>query len=973
MLCDEEENTIVAISRDLVMFQFNFKQDGSTVIKTKAKLSVNGAILSSGKTLRDVVLTRGGQLVALTEVGTIQCWDLRNDESYSLEPLVQQGVEDTALSMAYSSDYGMLAIGTQCGKCIFWKECPPESDGSNHGDEKWLNVFYCDLTGYCRADAIHFGKTLLIQSSGNMLSMKQHWLHSTHKDGKAAVQIDEGTVVLFHDFQDKPFAILDTFMTVQGLAIDARYVCVWSLDNIQIYSVENTRCEMFSEISLRLQSLAIAGESLYIAQGRSLLVADLNGAQKLTIRFPEDEGCPQHLDTTSNRLAICTDNGTIKIMDITNKEPQLLYCHKKDILGLHDFPVHSILSIKSNADSTLLSIMSADPHDHGRCHLHFFQTKHGTLKSIDGAVGAHSVTWHCWDPAEPKIFACETRSKDHMIPRALTLFISDDTAILLHTNAPLDSWSSVVVGLSVPFLSTLRRNQEYRVVTRIPEHYLYCNEELIGFEGCINENPAFISAMADFSFYIASGDVDKAYICANPIKTHHVWKRLAKACIHSENLDVAKQCLTRMGHGNGIAAVREAEHNPEAEVALAEVAIQLGMTNDAERLYRKCQRFDLLCDLFRRQGLWQEAFEVAKNNTLLEKSLHYYYGSYLELNGELPLAVVHYEKSSLSKRTLLQTLIQHRMPVDNFLRRANDNALITWYASHIESLGDVPHAKLLYATADDTLNLVRLACAEGELEYAFELAKGGCKAGAYHLARHLEAEGDIAGALACYSLSGMYNYAIRLCKIHECFDELMDFALQSQAPQTLHCADYFLQKGELEKSARLFTKAGEKGKAIEIIIQIPFDEDNFHMHAEYASLIEELDIDVSKDTVQKCVQFLIKSGKTERALTMMKSKGFPIPDLLHLCLDHNITLDEDLASTILSEPHGKDELKAIADVCRQQGNYTLACKKFTQAGDKINAIKSLLKAGDANSIIAYASASRSNDVYILAANYLQTL
>lgn len=44
-----------------------------------------------------------------------------------------------------------------------------------------------------------------------------------------------------------------------------------------------------------------------------------------------------------------------------------------------------------------------------------------------------------------------------------------------------------------------------------------------------------------------------------------------------------------------------------------------------------------------------------------------------------------------------------------------------------------------------------------------------------------------------------------------------------------------------------------------------------------------------------------------------------------------------------------------------------------QAGDRLKALKCLLKSGDTKSIVYYAGVSRSRDIYILAANYLQNL
>ena len=51
----------------------------------------------------------------------------------------------------------------------------------------------------------------------------------------------------------------------------------------------------------------------------------------------------------------------------------------------------------------------------------------------------------------------------------------------------------------------------------------------------------------------------------------------------------------------------------------------------------------------------------------------------------------------------------------------------------------------------------------------------------------------------------------------------------------------------------------------------------------------------------------------------------------------------------------------------------MACKKYTQAGDKVKAMKCLLKSGDTSKICYFAGVSRNRDIYILAANYLQAL
>ena len=74
-----------------------------------------------------------------------------------------------------------------------------------------------------------------------------------------------------------------------------------------------------------------------------------------------------------------------------------------------------------------------------------------------------------------------------------------------------------------------------------------------------------------------------------------------------------------MGHARGARAVRDAvaQHTgpdgvlSEPDVCAAMVAIQLGLLEDAERLYAGCGRHDLLNSLYQASGQWEKALKVA--------------------------------------------------------------------------------------------------------------------------------------------------------------------------------------------------------------------------------------------------------------------------------------------------------------------------------------------------------------------------
>lgn len=60
---------------------------------------------------------------------------------------------------------------------------------------------------------------------------------------------------------------------------------------------------------------------------------------------------------------------------------------------------------------------------------------------------------------------------------------------------------------------------------------------------------------------------------------------MAKMCVKTKRVDVAKVCLGRMGHVRGAHALRQAENEPELDAKVAMLAIQLGMNVGSVSLF----------------------------------------------------------------------------------------------------------------------------------------------------------------------------------------------------------------------------------------------------------------------------------------------------------------------------------------------------------------------------------------------------
>lgn len=62
---------------------------------------------------------------------------------------------------------------------------------------------------------------------------------------------------------------------------------------------------------------------------------------------------------------------------------------------------------------------------------------------------------------------------------------------------------------------------------------------------------------------------------------------------------------------------------------------------------------------------------------------------------------------------------------------------------------------------------------------------------------------------------------------------------------------------------------------------------------------------------------------------------FQYSDAVDMCLKFNVTLTETLADQLTNGVSNNKLLVQLAEVAQRQGDYQLAAKKFTQAGDKV--------------------------------------
>jgi intraflagellar transport protein 140 len=398
------------------------------------------------------------------------------------------------------------------------------------------------------------------------------------------------------------------------------------------------------------------------------------------------------------------------------------------------------------------------------------------LAFFDFGPTYYPVSQH-WDAVETKLIAVETRryesqrrskkkkseeengesldeSKselDELVDKVVeaevtTLFATQDHGILMQDSFPINKNDDALMSLCVPDVALMHRTHDDSGVPTI------IKTTLRDFQGITDLDEKTKQDLLHFSYYLTIGNMDEAHKAVKKIKSKTVWENMAKTCVKNKRLDVAEVCFGNMRNAAGARAVREAKIKyPELEARVAVVALQLGMVEEAEELYKSCDRWDLLVNLYTSVGRWEEALAVcSKYDRIHLKTVHYMYAKFLEANNETSDAAIQFEKSETHAYEVPR-MLHHRGQMKSlhiYIDGRKEEALFKWWAVYLESKQDFEGALEYYKKANDVVNEVRVLGAVGRGDDAMGVCLERESLPAYYsLARHYEQNGEIKSAI----------------------------------------------------------------------------------------------------------------------------------------------------------------------------------------------------------------------------------
>ncbi|XP_026973686.1 intraflagellar transport protein 140 homolog isoform X4 [Sagmatias obliquidens] len=1045
----EEREVLVAVTESLLLCLFTVMPEGTAEEVMKVKLSGNMGRQAN------VALINSSLLVTATGEAVLRFWDLERGENYVLSPEEKFGFEkgENMNCVSYCRVKGLLAAGTDKGRVAMWRKVPgPQSSQGVEGKDRWTLQIPTELEGNITQIKWGSRKSLLaVNSISSVLILREQAMSSHFHQQVAAVQVSPSLLSVSFLSTGVTHS-LRTDMYISGVFATKDAVAVWNGKQVVIFEPSGATLRSAGTFLCESPVLAMHEENVYTVEPNRVQVRTWQGTVKQLLPFSETEGNPCFFDICGNFLVVGTDLAHFKSFDLSRREAKV-HCSCKSLAGLVP-GVGGMASLRCNASGSKISILLSKADNSPDSRICFYDVEMDTVTILDfkrgqidqretlsfngqetkksQALADERLTnlvpvSHFWDQSEPRLFVCEALQEVPGAPLqptdrkalgeastgptadvlVLSFFVSEEHGFLLQDSFLRPPVFQALLGIQVPHYYFMRKPGEVDLEDQVDSGSQRIPQtvgrrplrDFVGLEDC--DKPTQ-DAMLNFTFFLAVGDMDEAFRSIKLIKSEAVWENMARMCVKTQRLDVAKVCLGHMGHARGARALREAEQEPEPEARVAVLAIQLGMLEDAEHLYKKCGRYDLLNRLLQAEGQWQRAIEVAERHDRVHlRTTYYNYARHLEASGDCSLALSYYEKSDTHRFEVPRMLAEDLQALELYINKMKDKTLWRWWAQYLESQAEMDAALRYYELAHDYFSLVRVYCFQGNIQKAAEIAsETGNWAASYHLARQYESQDEVRQAVHFYTRAQAFNNAIRLCKEHGLDDQLMNLALLSSPKDMIEAARYYEEKGEqMDQAVMLYHKVrppapgpGHSGAPRRCCSELPRcpQAGHFSKALELAFATQQFvalqlvaeDLDEKSDPalLARCSDFFLEHSQYEKAVELLLAAK-KYHEALQLCLEQNLTITEEMAEKMtvskdckeLSEESRRELLEQIASCCMRQGNYHLATKKYTQAGDRLKAMRALLKSGDTEKIVFFAGVSRQKEIYIMAANYLQSL
>lgn len=480
----------------------------------------------------------------------------------------------------------------------------------------------------------------------------------------------------------------------------------------------------------------------------------------------EGEGEPIGVTNTGKFIVIATMDGTLKLAEITKKGLKMPYPPKNCYQMIEDFG--EVMRASSNCAGRYICLSIANSGLAPDPRLYLWDVANDVITNIlisDNVSPPYqsvpiAIIWDCNDP---RIVAVHMRSAE--LDR-VHLFLCHEGALYEYKN-----WCSssedyfmtdfMLCCLHTPYVVVLSQQNIKKVLIH-------------EFEDMPEHDAGTVKQVVDFLYFMTIGYLEKAVVVGTGLtsgKSSVIWDSLAKVCVARKRPDVGAVCLGKMGNIKGALMMRKVmnDNNMDDTCKVAVLAVNLGMIEEAEELFREAQRPDLITRLISaKEGGLSDITNGSHEgeNILLVKSAQHKLAKVLWSNGETNSALKLFESAGTLVPHVPRTLVAQGQSsvLAQYVGNSNDPNLITWWGHYLESVGDLDGALESYVRANDFGEQTRLLCHMDRIEEAEKLCQKN-RSSLYQMARYLEMQPDKTESAVKVSSFGIAALKIMNCHL----------------------------------------------------------------------------------------------------------------------------------------------------------------------------------------------------------------
>ncbi|KAI3658438.1 hypothetical protein MP638_007540 [Amoeboaphelidium occidentale] len=935
----------VVLCSDLILIRFTITSKGLDLEKQFNLVSEN------------VVNSRVCNLIMIKEdvYGVVYAGASAKLIEWSTGYISEVAIPDTAdlrmNTIAFCKSRKIMTVGTDTGHAFFWK-C--ENYGKSLREFQWKPYPKLNFGG-----AI---ETILWSPSEDALAVKKKGTLHIVLEKQVLFAMSSSVVILqtgSRSFKVQGFTKkkvsheVNTERNIKALDISDKLAIVSCFDGtILVYKLEKDKISQVSNFSSSATFHLCDDEYIYMIHNNRVEVVGTSGETKQTVKLSFKDAKLLSANMNGTFLVILNSELNIFIMDLSSKEKKIVF--QKELKGIlpNIFPQ----VVKVNKSGSLVSVQGKN-----KCAI------------VDAVRGVclktfNDCTSSCfWDYTDERLFAIENSSNENNTMSYAEVFVFDSTESKLYSfdKIFLPTHYEVIMGLKSPYLILAEKESDsgsIRLVSQILDEF---NDE--------NVEESNIKKTLDFSINVLSGKIHELMQTDKEYKNPKVWESAARMSARAGIVLSAESCLGLMRQPYRLHYIR---HLNEKE-KLLEISEFLGLSKDYSSLDE--QNVDYKCKIkhLLEKHDFERAIEMSEKHYRIGlKHCYFAKAQREEQLGNFKEAAINYCKSG-NGTTEIGRMLQQYPNEYSVIMEGCDVRMEQWWAKYAESQGSLEEARDLYEKCKNYESLVRVLCKLGEIEKATEVAiSAESKPACFQLAKYFNSQGDFSNAVKYFGKASCFHHACMIAKDNQMYPELLQMAMLGGQTLMLNMALVFEEIGLYDKAANLYYKGGRYGKAIQLCLEHKLDQllDLISSDANHNQDQEAVELlarhFATKGDSQKTLDLLIKSCKIDEALKLARARKFKVTEDLAESITKRISDEKSFANE-----EKQKNLVRLADLCFEQGSYQLASKKYTQAGDRLQAMKALLKTGDIEKITFFAGVSGQKDkeVYVVAANYLQSV